>query len=35
LRKGVEVDPTTNGIKKEIEDIVSIDIKKEVVLFSL
>jgi hypothetical protein len=32
LRKGVEVDPTTNGIKNEVEDIVppAIDIKKEV-----
>jgi hypothetical protein len=34
LWKGVEVDPTTNGIKKEVEDIVPpvIDIKKEVVV---
>jgi hypothetical protein len=32
LRKGIEVDPTTNGIKKDVEDIVppTIDIKKEV-----
>lgn len=32
LRKGVKVDPTTNGIKKEVEDIVppAIDIKKQV-----
>jgi hypothetical protein len=34
LRKGVEVDATINGIKKEVEDIVppAIDIRKEVVV---
>jgi hypothetical protein len=32
LIKGVKVDPTTNGIKKEVEDIIppSIDIEKKV-----
>ncbi len=32
LRKGVEVDPSTNGFKKEVENIVplAINIKKEV-----